>query len=71
MARQQKHPNKDIEKALKAAENAGWTVTPKASGHNWGEMKCGSGCRASIWSTPKSPTNHAKQIARAVSKCPH
>jgi hypothetical protein len=25
----------------------------------------------SIWSTPRNPGNHAKQIARAVKRCPH
>jgi hypothetical protein len=66
-----KHPSKDVEKALKTAEAGGWMITPKTCGHAWGEGRCGSGCRISIWSTPKNPTNHAKQIDRAIRKCPH
>ena len=30
---------------------------------------CGEFCRASIWSTPKNPGNHAKQIRRIVDNC--
>ncbi len=72
-----KHPNKDIENALKYAEAQGWLVETGGS-HAWGQMKCpyndkecrcGEFCRASIWSTPKSPTNHARQIRRVVDNC--
>ncbi len=72
-----KHPSKDIEYAIKYAEENGWTVETGGS-HAWGRMycpyndkecRCGEFCQASIWSTPKSPTNHAKQIKRVVDKC--
>jgi hypothetical protein len=70
-----RHPKKDVEKALGEAEERGWTVTPTTSGHRWGVMRCGetsrSGCQVSIWSTPRSPGNHARQIGRAVDRCPH
>ncbi|CAN5143771.1 hypothetical protein BH20ACT16_BH20ACT16_03690 [soil metagenome] len=52
-------------------EAAGWTVTPTAAGHRWGKAQCGSGCSASIWSTPKNPQNHANQVRRAARGCPH
>lgn len=66
-----RHSKKDIEKALKAVEAAGWTVTPTASGHRWGVAACGRGCTISIWSTPRSPQNHAKRLTRAVANCEH
>jgi len=74
-----KHPNKDIEIALQYAEAYGWMIL-KATGsaHCWGFMRCpennkscwnGMHCQTSIWSTPKSPGNHAKAIKRFVDKC--
>jgi hypothetical protein len=66
-----KHPKKEIEKALTHLEAQGWTVEPKSSGHSWGIVKCGQGCSASVWSTPRNYGNHAKQLTRLVRKCPH
>ena len=69
-----KHPNKEIEAVLQSAEQRGWTVL-KRSGHAWGIMRCGfgerGGCQVSIWSTPRDPDIHARQLLRAVAKCPH
>lgn len=65
------HSRKEVEKALKAPEAAGWSVIATAAGHRWGKAQCGHGCVISIWSTPKNPGNHAKQITRAVRNCPH
>jgi len=73
-----RHPNKEIEAALQYAEAKGWKVTKAGkSGHAWGRMQCpkNSGCRdrkycqRSIWSTPRSPENHAHLIRRAVDGC--
>ena len=70
-----RHPKKDVEAALADAEAAGWRITPTSSGHRWGVMDCGEDgpgrCQASIWSTPRSVGNHAKQLRRLVDKCPH
>jgi hypothetical protein len=70
-----KHPKKDVEQALRFAEENGWLVRPTASGHRWGEMICGhtdaDRCRISIWSTPKNPGNHADRLGRKVRNCPH
>lgn len=69
---QAKHAKKDVETALNFAEEHGWTVTPKSSGHAWGKAECGKGCIIAIWSTPKNPGNHAKTIRRAVTnRCPY
>jgi hypothetical protein len=32
-----KHPKKDVERALRFAELAGWTVRPTSTGHRWGD----------------------------------
>jgi hypothetical protein len=70
-----KHSNKDVEAALKHAESSGWTV--KVGGH-WGflycpfndaECRCGTRCKAGIWSSPKNPGNHAKQLREVVDGC--
>ena len=70
-----RHPKKEVESALHEAESAGWTVARTQSGHRWGVMRCGqavgSECRTSIWSTPRSPGNHAKQLRRFIARCPH
>jgi hypothetical protein len=76
MARK-KHPQKEIEKALQYAEEHGWRVEI-GGGHAWGKIycpyndqacRCGEFCIASIWSTPRSPMNHARQIKRVVDNC--
>lgn len=71
-----KHPNKHIEAALKHAEDNGWMIDD-SGGHCWGKMLCpinaacrgGHWCMISIWSTPKNPQNHAKQLKSVVDKC--
>ena len=68
------HPNKEIRAALESAEVAGWTV--KKSGpraHAWGTIRCGFGhrkCWMAVYSTPRNPQNHAKQISKKVAACP-
>jgi hypothetical protein len=57
------HPKKEIEAALKHAEEEGWRVEVGGS-HAWGkiycpynddECRCGEFCIASVWSTPRNP----------------
>lgn len=74
-----KHPNKDIESALQYAEVHNWRVEKsQGSAHSWGQILCpynisdcrnGIHCRSSIWSTPRSPVNHARLLKRIVDKC--
>jgi hypothetical protein len=33
------------------------------------DCRCGEFCITSIWSTPKSPFNHARSLRRVVDKC--
>jgi hypothetical protein len=72
-----RHPNKEIQQALNHAEALGWQIEP-ASGHAWARLYCpfndmncryGKFCVVSVWSTPKSPVDHARQIRRVVDKC--
>ena len=69
-----RHPKKEIEEALQELESAGWRIEV-GGGHAWGRAYCleesRDGCMFSIWSTPKSAGNHAKQILRRLIKCPH
>lgn len=76
-----KHSHPSIEKAVKYAESKGWVyVEVGKSAHAWGklvypnndnECRCGQFCQNSVWSTPRNPENHAKQIRRWVDNCIH
>jgi hypothetical protein len=66
-----RHQKKDVEKALRYAEQRGWTITVVHSGHLWGTAACGRGCEMSIHSTPENQGNHAKRLRRKVDQCPH
>ena len=75
----QRHPKPEVEGALRHAEAHGWIVELGGS-HAWGRMycpwnddacRCGEFCIVSIWSTPKNPGNHGRQIRRAVDRCGH
>lgn len=70
------HPNKHIRAAIEYALANRWTLK-KASGkaHIWGTLFCHqsdrSGCRRTVFSTPRVPEDHGRRIRRAVDKCPH
>ncbi|MDA2931148.1 hypothetical protein MYX84_14585 [Acidobacteria bacterium AH-259-O06] len=71
-----RHPNKHIRAAIEYALNHGWTL--RKSGprtHIWGRLYCPqrdrTGCARAVYSTPKHPEDHAKDIRRAVDRCPH
>ncbi|MHB0981367.1 MAG: hypothetical protein ACYC5Q_15095 [Thermoleophilia bacterium] len=78
MARR-KHPDLDIEAAIAHAEAGGWRIKVGGrSSHAWGTMycphnspscHCGEFCITGIWSTPRNPQNHAKQLRRVVDRC--
>ena len=72
-----KHPKKEIEAAIKHAEEHGWRVTVGGS-HAWGrlycpyndsECRCGEFCITSIWSTPRNASDHSRQLRRVVDNC--
>ena len=71
-----KHPSRTIEDAIRYAGEKGWQYVPAGkSSHAWGRLKCPEssrdGCILSVWSTPKSSENHARQIRRGVDSCNH
>ena len=77
MKRKAKHPKSEVEGALRHAEAHGWRVEPGGS-HARGKMLCpandascgfGEYCMTSIWSTPRNPGNHARQLVRVVDRC--
>ena len=80
MARK-RHPVKEIEAALEALEAEGWTVEDSKgrSAHAWGFVLCpanagnacrsGVFCRMSVWSTPRSPHAHARELVRKAHGC--
>lgn len=76
MPKRPKHPNKEIEGAVRYAELYGWWYKKSGdSAYAWGRMLCPlnlrEGCAMSIWSSPRDPYQHADQIKRRVGLCPH
>lgn len=72
-----KHPKKEIEEALRYAEERRWRIEVGGS-HAWGRMycpyndpecRCGEFCITSIWSTPKNAGAHARQLKRVIDNC--
>jgi hypothetical protein len=67
-----RHPKKEVEQALRVAETRGWKVQPQPRGHRWGVMRCPAHEHwHPIWSTPKNPGNHAKELGREMQRCEH
>jgi hypothetical protein len=68
-----RYPKKEVEAALRYAEEHGWTVSDTSSGHRWGLAVCPGDCTppTSIRSTPRVSANHARQIRRNVDRCTH
>jgi hypothetical protein len=69
-----RHPNKEIEAAVAYAERQGWSWHP-VKGHAWAKLYYAhhdtDGCKIFVWSTPRVPEHHARQIRREVDRCPH
>ncbi|MCA1685921.1 MAG: hypothetical protein LC745_08015 [Planctomycetia bacterium] len=69
-----RHPNKEIEDAIQLAEGHGWRVVVGGS-HVWGILYCPEdsrdGHRFPVYSTPRVPFAHAKDLRRAVNRCRH
>lgn len=74
MSGRSRHPHKEIEKVVAYAESVGWRIA-SAHGNAWCYLYCPkadrSGCKVGVWSTPKNPENHARQVRRQVDSCPH
>ncbi len=72
-----RHPSKEIELVLRELEALGWVLV-KGKGHAWGllrcpanssDCRCGAYCQMSVWSTPKSPERHARQLRQKAMAC--
>lgn len=67
-----RHPIKEVEEAVRYAESQGWRWQRK--GH-WGRLYCPhadrDGCQVGVYGTPRNADAHARQIIRAVDRCPH
>jgi hypothetical protein len=67
-----RHPDKAVEKAVEYAESKGWTL--RRLGH-WGRLFCPyadrDGCQVGVNGTPRNADAHARQIIRAIDRCPH
>lgn len=66
-----KHPKKEVNDALGYAAQLGFVVEQTAAGHKWGRITCTCGAMFSVWSTPKVPFNHGRQIRRWVDQHDH
>ncbi|MCX7412517.1 MAG: hypothetical protein NTW36_03625 [Planctomycetia bacterium] len=68
------HHNKHIRQALAHAAARGWRTRP-GGGHAFCILLCPEatreGCLKSVWSTPRNPEAHARDIIRFVDRCPH
>jgi hypothetical protein len=65
LVRRSRHPKKEVEQALSRAEQARLNVQQNTKrGHKWGDVGCQdkNHARKSVWSTPRNPGNHAKDI---------
>ncbi|UHQ18169.1 hypothetical protein LVB87_07975 [Lysobacter sp. KIS68-7] len=78
MARK-RHPKPEVESAIRHAESHGWRIQVGGA-HAWGRMlcpyddaacRCGEFCITGIWSTPKNPGIHGRQLRRVVDNCAH
>jgi arginyl-tRNA--protein-N-Asp/Glu arginylyltransferase len=67
-----KHPKKDVNDALDYADEQGFDIEQRRSGHAWGRINCGMcGAFVSIWSTPRDPFNHGRNLRKWVDRHDH
>jgi hypothetical protein len=67
-----KHTSKEVVAAIEYAIGRGWNFREMA---HFGRLFCPradrDGCQIGVNGTPRNPEDHAKQIRRAVDRCPH
>jgi hypothetical protein len=64
----ERHQRKQVEGALRFAENEGCHIKVVHSGHTWGVVVAPNAQRHRVWSTPKDADVAAKMIRRFVLK---
>ena len=72
-AKRPRHTSKEVEEAIRNAESLGWVCDyPRI---HWGLVFCADaerkGCQNGVKGTPQNPETHARQIRRAVNRCPN
>jgi hypothetical protein len=67
-----RHQKKEVADVLHEAEKAGLRVVELHAGHRWGEVICAAcGSTREVWSTPRNPSVHAKQLKRFIVRHTH
>lgn len=70
--RRPRHPNKEIEAAIRYAESLGWTVEV-SNAHAWGYLQCPTrrrgACNVPVWSTPRNREEFARRLIRKIKAC--
>jgi hypothetical protein len=61
-----RHQRKQVEAALRFAEEQGCSIEVRHSGHTWGHVVAANGQRLRVWSTPKDADVAANMIRRFV-----
>ena len=59
-----RHQRKEVEAALRFAEQEGCSVEVLLVGHTWGQVVAPNGQRLRVWSTPKNADVAARMIRR-------
>jgi hypothetical protein len=59
-----RHQRKQVEAALRFAEQEGCSVEVLHAGHTWGQLVAPNGQRLRVWSTPKNADVAARMIRR-------
>ena len=69
-----RHPKKELEAVVQYAEELGWEVRG-GKRHAKFKLYCKhrdrDGCKVAVWSTPTDVDDHAKDLRRAIDRCPH
>ena len=61
-----RHQRKQVEAALRFAEEQGCFIEVRHAGHTWGHVVAVNGQRLRVWSTPKDADVAARMIRRFV-----
>lgn len=67
MARE-RHQRKQVERALRDAERAGFDISVRHAGHVWGHVVAPNRQRFAVWSTPKDSDVAARMIRRFMAR---
>ena len=66
------HSKKQVRDALDDAYESDFAACETPAAHRWGYLTCPKcGQTFSVWSTPRSADNHAKQIYRFMNRHRH